>query len=149
MSGLPFSTSSLMSLLYNEGLWFISFSLCSFHQLPAKCSNLGRDVSLYQVVSLLFNKLSSHVDNITCEIPSPDAQGKEKVYLLKRLHWSSAQDSWAVLLPLGLAQAGWADLEAAGWCFGCSPQLAEDWAHPLHTLITAECSWFKTGTCRY
>lgn len=54
---------------------------------------LGRDVSLYQVVSLLFNKLSSHVDNITCEIPSPHSQGKEKVYLLKRLHWSSAENS--------------------------------------------------------
>lgn len=32
---------------------------------------LGRDVSLYQVISLLFNKLSSHIDNITCEIPFP------------------------------------------------------------------------------
>lgn len=32
---------------------------------------LGRDVSLYQVVSLLFNKLSSHIDNSTCEIPYP------------------------------------------------------------------------------
>lgn len=32
---------------------------------------LGRDVSLYQVVSLLFNKLSSHIDNITCKIPYP------------------------------------------------------------------------------
>lgn len=32
---------------------------------------LGREVSLYQVVSLLFNKLSSHIDNTTCEIPHP------------------------------------------------------------------------------
>lgn len=52
---------------------------------------LGRDVSLYQVVSLLFNKLSSHIDNITCEIPSPALfPGEERVSLLKRQHWGTA-----------------------------------------------------------
>lgn len=151
MSGLPFSTSSLMSLSHNEGLWFISFSLCSFHQLPAKCSNLGRDVSLYQVVSLLFNKLSSHVDNITCEIPSPalfPGEGKG-VFIEKAALEQCREFLSSLVLPLGLPQTEWADLEAVGWSFGCSPQLAADWAHPLHTLITAECSCFKTGTCRY
>lgn len=46
---------------------------------------LGRDVSLYQVVSLLFNKLSSHIDNITCEIPYPALfpRGGKSVFIEK------------------------------------------------------------------
>lgn len=109
MSGLPFSTSSLMSLLYNEGLWFISFSLCSFHQLPAKCSNLGRDVSLYQVVSLLFNKLSSHVDNTTCEIPSPALFPREEksIFIEKAALEQCREFMSSLVLPLGLPQTEW------------------------------------------
>lgn len=38
---------------------------------------LGRDVSLYQVISLLFNKLSSCITNITREIPYPELFPRE------------------------------------------------------------------------
>lgn len=70
---------------------------------------LGRDVSLYQVISLLFNKLSFHIDNITREISYPalfpGGGKKKKVYLLKRLNWRTAENSLAVLYyPLPLAR---------------------------------------------
>lgn len=63
---------------------------------------LGRDVSLYQVVSLLFNKLSSHIDNITCEIlyPTLFPRGGKSIFIEKAALKHCIEFSSSFVFPL-------------------------------------------------